>query len=109
MYEVTTTEAFLTLITDGVDELDEIIACAEEDIEEELVNYIPIYQHLLEGFKQLRESIRNGETCPGGGEDLVFIEQVHRARPVIPFAGLLLAINRVHRDGFDHEVLDPST
>ena len=96
-------EEFMHLLDEAIFELKDALASAE-DVGDGIVDFTsdaPLYEQLLEEYKELKSQFSADEMVVGRGKDLPFMPLVIRAHERIPFVDLLDLINQGYKYGFE--------
>ncbi|MDH3640035.1 MAG: hypothetical protein OES09_16460 [Gammaproteobacteria bacterium] len=94
------TEAeFLDLVGQAIFETEELVVCVTEDLDDETADLSATFAGLAHGLRTLEQDVRRATHCFANGRDLRVMGLAHTYRHVIPFYGLLDALNRAHRQG----------
>ena len=103
MYAVDNLADYLAQIDDVIFDLEELVACADEDEGEELAEFAPRSLEIADCLKALRDGIAAGGTELGGGEEMPCMPLAREIRRALPFYPLLEAINRTFRHGLEEQ------
>lgn len=93
-------DEYLDLLDQAAFEMDDLIACANDELDDEFVVHLGMYQNVAAELRKLRAAVAAGGHRFGAKEDLEFMARVRGRRNAIPFYDLLETLNRVHRAGF---------
>ncbi len=93
-------DAYLDLLDQVMFELDDLIACATDEMDDEFAAHLGAYQDVAAALRKLRTAVAAGAHRFGANEDLEFMALIRGRRNAFPFYGLLETLNRVHRAGF---------
>ena len=99
MYPATTVSEYVDLLDQAIYELSDLAVCAEEDLDDELTDFVPIFEAMRASLMTLREELATHCKFAGRGQDLEIMPRVQQLRPFIPFYSLLAAINKIYRCG----------
>ena len=94
-----TPDEFLDFVDQAIFENDEMLESMEFDEINDYEPFIPVYEQLAHALRQLLDEVKAGKHEFGDGSNLPFMELVERNKRMIPYADLLEAINRLHRQG----------
>jgi hypothetical protein len=89
-------QEYKNLIDDAIYEMRELQRCAEDDIDDELSDLVPVFKAIEHALSVLR---RDGNTDTAIDGDLPFMTLARTYRHVIPVFTMLDAINGAHRRG----------
>lgn len=95
-----TAEEYVKLVEAALDELDELTASYEFDVEDAAGGAIAILEPLKESLRKLRASMADGSYY-FENKDLPFMTMVNRYHRAIPCTDVLATINKTHREGLD--------
>ena len=104
MYLATTVSEYVHLLDQAIDEFGDLSVCAEQDLDDELADFVPQFDALRASLMKRRGELAAQSEFVGRGRDLKIMSRVQRLRPIIPFYSLLAAINTIHRHGLDKPV-----
>ncbi|MDH5649631.1 MAG: hypothetical protein OEY67_08240 [Gammaproteobacteria bacterium] len=101
VYKPTTADEYLDLVDQAIFEMDDVLACADQEGEDiDLSELVPLYQYLVKELRKLHENLTTGQHSFGQGETLPFAELVAKWSMRIPCVDLLNHIIRIYREGF---------
>jgi len=104
MYRPRNIAEYIDLVQQAIFELDELIACAEDegDGESEFIRILPALQQIADGLKQMQAEIKDGTHVIARDEPLPFLPVINKNRALFPAAinGMLDALNLAHKNGF---------
>lgn len=92
-----TRDAYLELIHQALEEVEDLRRCADDDMEE-MERYLPFLDQLTAQLHALQQAAARGQTSDPN-EDLPFMPIVVRFGRDIPFRSTLEALNKAHRAG----------
>ncbi len=98
MYFADNIPEFLKLLDEAIFELEEMVLCVDEEMDDELGDLAPHCQQIADYLKSLKQDIGNG-THRFAEKELEYVPLVRRLRQVLPFYALLNDINRIHLYG----------
>ena len=104
MYKIKSTEDYIQLAEQCLFEIDDLIACAEDegDGESEFIAIMPSLRKIEAGLKTIQTEIKAGTHVIARDEPLPFMAAVTDTRNRLPVAitGMLDALNVAHKKGF---------
>ncbi len=96
-----TPDEFVALVDEAIFELDELLACAEDEGDvQELGDRVAEYREIAGALRRLKASIASGTYEYGTETDLEFMAVARAHKGVIPCYGVLEALNLAHKRGF---------
>jgi hypothetical protein len=96
-----TPEEFVALVDEAIFEIEELLACAEDEGEvQELGDRVAEYREIAGALSRLKSSIASGTHDYGNHGDLEFMAVARAIKGVIPFYSVLEALNLAHKRGF---------
>ena len=105
MYKIRNAEDYIRLVDQTLFELDDLVACAEDEGEgeSEFLALLPSLRQIGDGLKTMKSEIKAGTHVIARDQPLPFMPVVSDNRRRLPVAivGLLDALNVAHRKGFD--------
>jgi len=104
MYKITSVEDYIKLVEQIRFEIDELIACAEDEGEgeSEFIAMLPSMRKIENGLQTIQDEIKAGTHVIARDEPLPFIDVVNDLRRRLPVAiiNMLDALNVSHKQGF---------
>lgn len=97
MYEPKTMDEYIDLVHQAIYDIDDLRACSEDDMDE--MESQPFLEPLDTQLRKLYEDMIGGSYVFPADTDLPFMAIVDKWGRLIPFRALLVAINKVHRNG----------
>ena len=85
-------------IDEVIFEFEELIICADEDIDDELHDYISEFEEMANSFRKLLEEIE-GLTEYSNPHGLAIMQRSRQLRSIIPFYQLINSIDAACRQG----------
>lgn len=105
MYKIRSAEDYIKLVEQTLFEIDDLIACAEDEGEgeSEFIGLLPALRQIEAGLKTMQAEIKAGTHVIARDQPLPFVAVVtdNRRRFPIAITGMLDALNVVHKKGFD--------
>jgi hypothetical protein len=96
-----TPDEFVALVDEAIFEIDELLACAEDEGEEpEFGGRVAEYREIADALRRLKSSIAAGTYEYATGNDLEFMAVARAHKGAIPCYGVLEALNLAHKRGF---------
>lgn len=89
----------MDLVDQAIFEMDELAICAEEDLDDEMVDLVQPFRSISHRLRQLHEQVEQGKHQFADGNDLPFMPLVRTYRHVIPIYQLFDLLNQAHRRG----------
>jgi len=104
MYKITRVEDYIRLVEQTRDELEDLIACAEDEGEgeSEFIPLMPKLRAVEHGLQTIQTEIKAGTHVIARDEPLPFMNVVNELRRQLPVAivSMLDALNTSHKSGF---------
>lgn len=95
-----TANEYLDLIDQAIFEMDDVLACADEEVEDmQLSELVPLYEYLVKELKQLHADLVAGKSGFGQGDNLPMAEVVAKWGPRIPCVDILNIVITGYREG----------
>ena len=85
-------------IDQAIFEFNDLSICTQEDLEEELYDYLNVFNAMAEALKMLKSDL-NGRSEYTDSRGLVFMNRAVQLRFAIPFFSLIEAIDSACRQG----------
>jgi hypothetical protein len=101
MQQPRTRQEYLDLADQLVDEMEDLLRCAddEDETESEFSSQIPLYRDLLAAIRSHRAAVAAGSHAFADGRDLPFFAEARQRRAFIPFFVMIEALNGAHKAG----------
>jgi hypothetical protein len=95
-------DEFLDIVDQTIFEVDDLVAsAADEGDEDDLGQYVPVYQQIATRLRVLRQDVLDGRHRFADGTDLEVLTFSARWKAHIPVFSLLETLNAAHRRGVE--------
>lgn len=101
MYTPKNKDEYLDLVDQAIFETDDLLMSAEEEgDEDDFGAFVPVYEQIREGLRQLHANVQADRHNFANGADLPFMALAEKWKGRLPHYSLIEAINSAHRRGF---------
>ncbi len=98
MLPPTNIKALADMIEQAIFEFDELATCAKEDLDDEMYDFAPEFRAMSRSLSALHHQVI-GKVAFVDSRGLAFMRRAQQIRFVIPFFGLIQAIDEACRKG----------
>ncbi len=101
MYKPKNKDEYLDLVDQAIFETDDLLMSAEEEgDEDDFGAFVPVYEQIRNGLRQLHADVLADRHTFANGADLPFMALAEKWKGRLPYYSLIEAINSAHKRGF---------
>lgn len=101
MYKPKNKDEYLDLVDQAIFETDDLLMSAEEEgDEDDFGAFVPVYEQIRHGLRQLHADVQADRHAFANGTDLPFMALANKWKTKLPHYSLIEAINSAHKPGF---------